>query len=76
MDAGEMSRAQAVALVQRIMDVDYASDEEAYNWLELLGRVLACPAGYVSNLIFWPPKRELSADEVVDQALAYRPIAL
>ncbi|WP_181446679.1 e9imm peptide [Streptomyces sp. NTH33] len=71
-----MSRAQAVALVQRIMDADYASDEEVGNWLEMLGRVLACPPGHVSSLIFWPPERELSADEVVDQALAYRPIAL
>ncbi|WP_206739470.1 e9imm peptide [Streptomyces sp. L2] len=71
-----MSRAEAVALVQRIMDADYASDEEVDRGLDSLDRALACPAGYVGNLIFWPPERELSADEVVDQALAYRPIAL
>ncbi|MET9358251.1 hypothetical protein ABZY14_35805 [Streptomyces sp. NPDC006617] len=41
MSAVEMSRAEAVALMQRIMDADYAS-----------------------------------ADEVVDQALAYRPVPL
>ncbi len=35
---------------------------------------LACPSGHVRDLIFWPPERDLSADEVVDQALAYRPI--
>ncbi len=29
MGAVEMSRAEAVALVQRIMDVDYASEDEA-----------------------------------------------
>ncbi|MFF3934440.1 e9imm peptide, partial [Streptomyces hirsutus] len=28
MSAGEMSRAEAVVLVQRIMDADYASDDE------------------------------------------------
>ncbi|CAM5718357.1 e9imm peptide [Streptomyces violaceusniger] len=73
----EMSRAEAVALAQRIMDADYASEEEADSWLDLLDRTLACPTGYVSSLIFWPPPdRELSADEVVDQALAYQPIAL
>ncbi|MFF7902105.1 e9imm peptide [Streptomyces sp. NPDC088817] len=72
----EMSRDQAVALVQRIMDVDYATDEEADNWLDMLDRALDCPTGWVADLIYWPPERALSADEVVDQALAYRPIAL
>jgi hypothetical protein len=76
MDAAEMSRAEAVALVQRIMDADCASEEEVDRWLDILDRALACPTGHVSGLIFWPPERELSADEVVDQALAYRPIAL
>ncbi|MEU0603938.1 e9imm peptide [Streptomyces sp. NPDC006393] len=71
-----MSRAEAVALVQRIMDADYASDEEVASWLDRLDRALTCPPGHVSGLIFWPPGRELSADEVVDQALAHRPIAL
>ncbi|MFI1930300.1 e9imm peptide [Streptomyces sp. NPDC020330] len=76
MGAVETSRAEAVALVQRIMDVDYASEDEADGWLKRLDSALACPPGHVSGLIFWPPERELSADEVVDQALAYRAIAL
>ncbi|MEW1867369.1 e9imm peptide [Streptomyces caelestis] len=76
MSAGEMSRAEAVALVQRIMDADYASDDEVDGWLDGLDRALACTSGHVGDLIFWPPERELSADEVVDQALAYRPVAL
>ncbi|SDC69276.1 bacteriocin immunity protein [Streptomyces prasinopilosus] len=76
MSAGEMRRAEAVALVQRIMDADYASDDEVDGWLDRLDRALACPSGHVRDLIFWPPERELSADEVVDQALAYRPVAL
>ncbi|MFF3895647.1 e9imm peptide [Streptomyces sp. NPDC001812] len=71
-----MSRAEAVALVQRIMEADYTSDDEVDGWLDRLDRALACPPGHVSNLIFWSPERELSADEVVDQALGYRPIAL
>ncbi|MDX2757114.1 hypothetical protein [Streptomyces europaeiscabiei] len=71
-----LSRAEAVALVQRVMDADFVSEAEVDGCLEKLGRALACPTGYVSDLIFWPPGRELSADEVVDQALAYRPIAL
>ena len=76
MRAGELGRAEAVALVQRIMDADCASEEEADSWLERLETALACPAGHVSDLIFWPPGPELSAGEVIDQALAYRPIAL
>ncbi|MBB6421105.1 e9imm peptide [Streptomyces massasporeus] len=72
----EMSRAEAVALVQRIMQADYASDDERDAWLDSLDRSLACPSGHVGDLIFWPPGLGLPADEVVDQALAYRPIAL
>ncbi|MFF1465882.1 e9imm peptide [Streptomyces sp. NPDC058330] len=71
-----MSRAEAVAFVQRIMDADYGSDAEVDVWLNRLDTVLARPSGHVGALIFWPPERELSADEVVDQALAYRAIAL
>ncbi|MGA5499037.1 e9imm peptide [Streptomyces cinereoruber] len=76
MGAVEMSRAEAVVLVQRIMDADYASEDEADRWLDSLDSALACPSGHVSSLIFWPPEQELSADQVVDQALAYRTIAL
>ncbi|MFE9776164.1 e9imm peptide [Streptomyces sp. NPDC005931] len=74
MSAVEMSRAEAVALVQRIMDADYASDDELDGWLDRLDRALACPSRLVSGLTFWPRQRELSAEEVVDRALAYRPI--
>ncbi|MEV5612094.1 e9imm peptide [Streptomyces sp. NPDC052225] len=76
MSAAGMSRAEAVHLVRRIMAAECASEDETADWLERLDTALACPSGYVSGLIFWPPERELSADEVVDHALAYRPIAL
>lgn len=38
-----MNRTEAVALVRRIMDADYASEEEVDGWLEILDRALACP---------------------------------
>ncbi|MEV4744277.1 e9imm peptide [Streptomyces sp. NPDC049555] len=63
-------------MVQRITDADYASEEQEDNWLDTLDRTLRCPSGYVSDLIFWPPQGELSADEVVGRALAYQPITL
>ncbi|WP_221347889.1 e9imm peptide [Streptomyces beigongshangae] len=69
-----MSRVEAVALVQRVMDAGCASDDEVAGWLDTLGRALGCPAGHIGDLIFWPPQGDLSADEVVDRALAYRPI--
>ncbi|WP_405981548.1 e9imm peptide [Streptomyces sp. NBC_00158] len=72
----QMSRAEAVSQVQRIMDADYTSEAEVDGLLTRLDRALACRSGYVSDLIFWPPERELSAEEVVDKAMAYQPIAL
>ncbi|MEU5704287.1 bacteriocin immunity protein [Streptomyces aurantiacus] len=76
MIAAEMSRAEAVVLVQRIMNMDYASDDEVADWVGRIDSALGCPSGHVRDLIFWPPERDLSAEEVVDQALAYRPISL
>ncbi|WP_328390792.1 e9imm peptide [Streptomyces sp. NBC_00400] len=76
MSVVEMSRAEAVALVQRIMAADSASEDEVNDWLDRLDSALACPSGYVSGLVFWPSEREMSAEEVVGRALAYRPIAL
>ncbi|MEU2238271.1 e9imm peptide [Streptomyces sp. NPDC018338] len=76
MSVVEMSREEAVALVQRIMDVDYVSDDEVNGWMDQFGKSLMCPTGYVGDLIFWPKGAEPSAEEVVDRALAYQPIAL
>ncbi|WP_269855255.1 e9imm peptide [Streptomyces sp. RPT161] len=76
MRAVELSRAEAVALVHRIMEADYGSEDEVNDRLDRLDRALVCPAGHVSGLVFWSTERQLSAEEVVDQALAYQPIAL
>ncbi|TXS08082.1 e9imm peptide [Streptomyces sp. wa22] len=71
-----LSRMEAVAIVQRIMEADYASDDEVNDLLDRLARALVCPSGHISDLVFWSPERELSAEEVVDEALAYRPLSL
>ncbi|MFF0432366.1 hypothetical protein ACFYU9_09120 [Streptomyces sp. NPDC004327] len=39
-----------------------------------LQRGLACP--HVSDYIFWDFDPELTAEKIVDRALAYKPIAL
>lgn len=69
-----MSRDEAVAPVRRIMDSGYADDAQLTEWLESLRRDLGCP--HISDLIFWPIGGEVSAEDVVEQALAHRPIAL
>lgn len=74
MASDRMSRDEAVVLVRRIMDCDYANDAQLVEWFESLRRDLGCP--HISDLIFWPEGGEASAEGVVAQALAYRPIAL
>jgi len=63
---------ELAALVQRIIDMRY-SEEEMPDILDLLVRSTGCPD--VSVLIYWP-KRPMSAAEIVDAALAHRPIIL
>lgn len=70
-----MTREAAVALVQKVMSVEFAEDEME-RVLDLLDRALGCPGGYVAGLIFWPNGQEPTAVDVVDQALAYQPFAL
>ncbi|MFB6391631.1 e9imm peptide [Polymorphospora lycopeni] len=66
-----LTRDQVIVLVERIMNGEYADDEELDRWLDRLARDLVCPS--VADLIFWPPT-PLSAAEVVERALAYQPI--
>ncbi|MFB9368483.1 e9imm peptide [Kitasatospora albolonga] len=71
-----MSREEAVTLVRKVMDVEY-DEHEMDRVLERLDRALGCPTGHVAGLVFWPADGQVrSAAEVVDRALAYRPIAL
>ena len=73
-----MELTDALALAQRILDREYADDDEATEWMDTLGRAYGCPTGYVSDLIFWPRDGNpvTSAAELVARAAAYRPIAL
>ncbi|MFF5726866.1 e9imm peptide [[Kitasatospora] papulosa] len=75
MTTAMMTRRTAVATVQKIMDGGCTDDAEADGLLEALDRGLACPSGYVCELIFWPNGQEPTAAEVVEQALAYRHVA-
>lgn len=70
--ADELSRAELVAIVERLMQGE-DDDEETFRLLETLSRHALHPA--VSDLIYWP-EEDLTAEEIVERALAYRPIAL
>lgn len=70
-----MTRQEAVLLVQQLMDGAPASEAEGDAIVEALELGLRCP--HVSDYIFYPgPGQNPSAEEVVERAMAYRPIAL
>jgi hypothetical protein len=69
-----LSRDELVDLVGKLMHAE-GSEADLDAWLDLIER--SVPDPNVSDLIYWPPGgQELSAEEVVDRALAYRPIEL
>lgn len=61
---------ELIALVQRILDMRYTEAELA-GLMDTLKRSTGCPE--ISDLIYYP-KRPLSAAEIVDAALAHRPV--
>ncbi|WP_093474315.1 MULTISPECIES: hypothetical protein [unclassified Streptomyces] len=69
-----MSREAGIGLVQRLMDSDYADEAEADEIIAALVRGLGCP--HVSDYIFWDFDPQMTAEKVVDRALAYEPFAL
>lgn len=70
-------RAELLRLVTHLMSAEGTEEGQETALRELESRV---PHPRVSSLIFWPEHegydRELTPDEVVDIALAYRPIEL
>lgn len=71
--ADKLTREQLTELVHKLMSADYHSEEEGDELIDILESNVPHPE--VSNLIFYPD-REMSAEEVVEQALAYKTIQL
>ena len=77
-----LSRDELVALVRRIMAAEGETQEEADRLVDLFEANVPHPAA--TDLIFWPRRalgdqwdgRELTPEDIVDRALAYRPIQL
>jgi len=72
-----LSRVELIELVEKIMHGE-GTEEETNEWLELIKANVPDPE--VSDLIFWPDVRglpdNLTAEQIVDMAVSYKPIAL
>ncbi|RAS66200.1 colicin immunity protein/pyocin immunity protein [Lentzea atacamensis] len=71
----KLTSAQMIALVNRMLQPGFPEDEDAAA-LDALTRSTGNP--HVSDLVFHPEpgKENMSAEEIVDEALSYRPIEL
>ncbi|MCP1309797.1 e9imm peptide [Paenibacillus tyrfis] len=69
---GELSRDELVGLVEQVMQCS-GEEWEMDIWLDMITSSVADPS--ISNYIFWSDE-DLSAEEIVDKALAYKPIIL
>ncbi|MDI7277918.1 MAG: bacteriocin immunity protein [Anaerolineae bacterium] len=68
--AQELSRAELVRLVERIINIE-GTEEEIDAMLDLLARSVPHPE--VEALIYWNDQ-DLTAEQIVDKALRYEPI--
>jgi hypothetical protein len=73
----KLSKSELVELVARLLRAE-GSEEEECEWLELIERNVPHPE--VAGLIYWPDQyglsEEPSAEEIVEKALKYKPLAL
>lgn len=67
-----LTRNELVILVRKIMECK-GNEEEISEWITILIENVPHPS--VSDLIFYP-EEELTPEEIVDQALAYKPYLL
>ncbi len=67
-----VDRSHLVQLVKQIMAGEGTEDEIHERLMFVRKNV---PDPYVSDYIFWPD-RQMTAEEIIDRALAYKPIQL
>ncbi|HEY5962169.1 MAG TPA: bacteriocin immunity protein [Polyangiaceae bacterium] len=65
----KLNRNELIALVQKILDIAGTEDEIAAWLTEFEANV---PHPLASDLIFWNDREPLTAESIVDEALAYR----
>jgi hypothetical protein len=69
-----MDREEALSLVRRLMAADFTHEDEADEAMAKLERGLVCP--HIGDYIYWDFDPKLTAEEIVNRALAYEPLAL
>lgn len=67
-----LTKEQLIELVVKIMNAE-GTEEEIDVWEDALQRNVSHPE--VSRLIFYPD-REMTAEEIVEEALSYKPLIL
>jgi hypothetical protein len=72
MEPVQRNREELIAVVQKIREAK-GTEEELHRDLALLRQAVLDPK--VTDYIFWS-KEELTAEQVVDKALQYKPILL
>ena len=70
-----LTRDEMIALVERLMRGE-GEDSEAGEWIGQLERSIPNP--HIGQIIFWPEpdEKDLTAEQIVDKAMQYRPFAL
>jgi hypothetical protein len=70
-----LTRDEMIALVDRLLRGE-GEDDEVGEWILQLERSLPNP--HIGNLIFYPDKGDenLTAEQIVDKAMQYRPFEL
>ncbi len=74
MPRSKLDRQQMISVIARLQDGEFASDEELSQVLDALSYSTGHPR--VADLIFHPPGPELTPEDIVDEALRYRPFEL
>lgn len=69
----KLSRVELIELVRRVMSAD-DTEEDIQQMLSTVEANVPHPE--VSNLIFYPNSDDPTPEQVVEEALAYRPIVL
>ena len=67
----KLGRQQLIELVRKLLEPPADADaEDIHGWLDTVERNVPDPL--VADYVYWP-EREMSAEEIVDKALAFKP---
>lgn len=68
-----LNKVELIELVRKIIKVD-GSEQEIDEMINILEKNVPHP--YISDLIFYPQKDKVTPEEIIEEALNYKPINL